>query len=249
MNPRQRRGVLLMSVAVLGAVAVFVLILNYVTGVSREVGPMTTSYRFTKAIAELTPITAADIEEVSLPTRWLSSAAIQSFDPTRGLVATADIPAGALLQQGMAGPPPELKPGQFEIAIMIDAETGVAGKVSPGDLVDIYGTFSTQSTSGSASQNLTQARVVVANAPVLAIGALQRIDSTDKSGSGQFEQNEVVPVTFALSRNQSLKVAYAESFATKLRLALVAPGTRSKEPTNADVLNQKNVFGATAAAK
>ncbi len=246
MNPRQRRGVLLMSVAVLGAVAVFVLILNYVTGVGRQVGPMTTSYRFTKAITELTPITADDIEEVSLPTKWLSSAAIQSFDTTRGLVATADIPAGALLQQGMAGPPPELQPGQFEIAIMIDAETGVAGKISPGDLVDIYGTFSSQASSAQAQ---TQARVVVANAPVLAIGALQRVDSTEKDGSAQFEQNEVVPVTFALSRNESLKVAYAESFATKLRLALVAPGTRSKAPTAADVLNQKNVFGAAAAAK
>ena len=245
MNPRQRRGVLLMSVAALGAVAVFVLIINYVSGISRQVGPMTTGYRFTKAINQLTPITAEDIEEVRLPTHWLPSAAIQSFDTTRGLVATMNIPAGALLQQGMAGPPPELKPGELEMAIMINAETGVAGKIHPGDLVDIYGTFSTQQNNGQGTENLTQARVVVANAPVLAIGALQRVDSTDKQdGTSQFEQNEVVPVTFALNRTDSLKVTYAESFATKVRLALVAPGTRSKVPTRGDVLDQTNVFGA-----
>jgi pilus assembly protein CpaB len=247
MNPRQRRGVLLMSVAALGAVAVFVLIINYVSGISRQVGPMTTSYRFTKSITQLTPITADDLEKVQLPTRWLPSAAIQSFDTSRGLVATANIPAGALLQQGMAGPPPELKPGQLEMAIMINAETGVAGKIHPGDLVDIYGTFSTQETSGQGgTETLTQARVIVANAPVLAIGALQRVDATPKqNGSSQFEQNEVVPVTFALNRTDSLKVTYAESFATKVRLALVAPGTRSKAPTRADVLDQSKVFGPT----
>jgi pilus assembly protein CpaB len=249
MNPRQRRGVLLMSVAALGAVAVFVLIINYVSGISRQVGPMTTGYRFTKAINQLTPITADDLEEVRLPTHWLPSAAIQSFDTSRGLVATMNIPAGSLLQQGMAGPPPELKPGEFEMAIMINAETGVAGKIRPGDLVDIYGTFSSQESTAQGTENRTQARVIVANAPVLAIGALQRVDSTDKKdGSAQFEQSEVVPVTFALNRNDSLKVTYAESFATKVRLALVAPGTRSKVPSRADVLNETNVFGPAPSA-
>jgi pilus assembly protein CpaB len=244
MNPRQRRGVLLMAVAALGAIAVFVLIFNYVDGIGRQVGPMTTSYRFTRPVARLAPITADDLEPVKLPVKWLPSAAIQSFDPTRGLVATQDIPSGALLQQGMAGPPPELKPGQLEVAIMINAETGVAGKIHVGDLVDIYGTFSTQTTSGSATRNLTQARVIVANAPVLAIGALQRVDAPPKDdGTSQFQQSEVVPVTFALSRADSLKVTYAESFATKVRLALVAPGTRSKTDPRSDVIDQSQVFG------
>jgi len=245
MNPRQRRGILLMSVAVLGAMAVFVIILNYVTGVGRQVGPMTSSYRFTKPISKLSPISADDIEKVQLPVKWLPNAAIQSFDTTRGLVATEDIPAGAMLQRGMAGPPPELKPGQLEVAIMINAETGVAGKIHSGDLVDIYGTFSSQgaNTSGGA-QSLTQARVIVTNAPVLAIGNLQRVDAAKQDGSAQFEQSEVVPVTFALNRSDSLKVTYAESFATKVRLALVAPGTRSKTDPKNDVLNQSDVFGS-----
>jgi hypothetical protein len=44
-------------------------------------------------------------------------------------------------------------------------------------------------------------------------------------------------------------VTYAESFATKVRLALVAPGTRSKLPGRGDVLDQSNVFGSANASR
>ena len=37
--------------------------------------------------------------------------------------------------------PPELAPGQREVAILVDAETGVAGKIGPDSVVDIVGTF------------------------------------------------------------------------------------------------------------
>lgn len=243
MNPRQRRGVLLMGVAVCGAVAVFVMIAGYVTDIGERVGPMTTSYRFTGSVGKNQPITEDDLEEVDLPSKWLPEAAIQSFDTSRGLVATTDIPQGAMLQEGMAASPPELKPGQSEIAILIDAETGVAGKIHKGDLVDIYGTFSVRSMEANgATENVDQARVIVSNAQVLAIGSLQRVDAPGAE-AGDFEQNEVVPVTFALDRKDSLKVTYAESFATKVRLALVAPGTRSKEPGNADVLEGAELLG------
>ena len=58
-----------------------------------------------------------------------------------GQVALADIPAGSVLQEGMIGSPPELATGEREIAILVDAETGVAGKIDPGSIVDIVATF------------------------------------------------------------------------------------------------------------
>ena len=248
MNPRQRRGVLLMGVAVLGAVAVFVMIAGYVTDIGARVGPMTTSYRFTAEVEKNALITADALEEVQLPSKWLPEAAIQSFDTSRGLVATTNIPQGAMLQEGMASAPPELKPGQSEIAILIDAETGVAGKIRTGDLVDIYGTFRVRNTdSDGASEDVDQARVIVSNAQVLASGVLLRVDAPEQE-AGDFEQNEVVPVTFALNREDSLKVTYAESFATKVRLALVAPGTRSRPPGNDDVLDGAQLLGAARSA-
>jgi pilus assembly protein CpaB len=239
MNPRQRRGILLMAVAALGAIAVFFLVLNYVSNVASEVGPMTTAYRFVKAVPRLSVITDDDLERVEVPARWVPQAAIQSFDTTRGLVAVENVPQGALLQQGMAGPPPELQPGQREIAILINAETGVAGKIRPGDLVDIYATFSDQ----NGTDRNTQARVIVTNAPVLAIGQLQRADAPNADGT-RFQQSEVVPVTFALSVPDSLKVTYAESYATKVRLALIAPGTRSSATPGSQVLSKAQIFAS-----
>ena len=95
MNPRQRRGILLMAVAALGAVAVFFLVLNYVSNISSQVGPMTTAYRFVKAVPRLKVISDADLEQIQVPARWVPDAAIQSFDTTRGLVAVEDVPQGA----------------------------------------------------------------------------------------------------------------------------------------------------------
>jgi pilus assembly protein CpaB len=228
-----------MAIAALGAVAVFLLVLSYVNNVSRQVGPMTTAYRFVSAVPRLGVIQDSVLERVQVPVRWMPGAAIQSFDTTRGLVALEDVPKGALLQEGMAGPPPELQPGQRELAILINAETGVAGKVRPGDLVDIYATFIDQVGKGQSSQ----ARVIVANARVLAIGQLQRTDAPP-ADNNRFAQTEVVPVTFALSVSESLKVTYAESYATKVRLALIAPGTRSGADPDVDVLRREQVVAA-----
>ncbi len=240
MNARQRRGVFLMALAVVGAVALFVSVFSYVRSIGEQVGPLVTAYRFVKPVERLQPITDDLIQEVEVPQKWLPTTAIRSFDTTRGLVAAEPIPEGSLLQEGMADAPPELEPGEREIAIMINAETGVAGRIQPGDLVDIYATFA------DSEQQASQARVIVANAEVLAIGALQQIDGPvdDGTGATTYQQNQVVPVTFALSVQDSLKVAYAESFAAKTRLALVAPGTRSGADPNTAVLTQKQVFAA-----
>jgi pilus assembly protein CpaB len=227
-----------MAVAAVGALGVFLLVLSYTGNVARQVGPMTTSYRFIKDVPRLKVIAADDLERVKVPARWKPGAAVESFDTSRGLVALEAVPKGAVLQQGMLGPPPELQPGQREIAIMINAETGVAGKIRPGDLVDIYATFAD---SAGTNRN-AQARVIVANAPVLAIGQLQRTDAPSGDGT-RYQQSEVVPVTFALSVQDSLKVTYAESYASKLRLALIAPGTRSAADPNVDVLSQGQIFG------
>lgn len=231
-----------MALAVLGAVALFVSVFSYVRSVSEQVGPLATAYRFAEPVGKLQPITDDLLHEVKVPKKWLPTTAIQSFDTTRGLVAAQAIEQGALLQDGMAAAPPELKPGQREIAIMINAETGVAGRVQPGDLVDIYATFA------DTENQASQARVIVPNAQVLAIGALQRVDGPveDSSGATTYQQNQVVPVTFALSVDDSLKVTYAESFAVKTRLALVAPGTRSGADSGSAVLTQKEVFAAAS---
>lgn len=228
-----------MAVALAGALAVFLSVFSYVNSISEQVGPKSTAYTFVRDVPRNAVITQADLEEIELPNRWMADAAIGSFDASRGLVATADIRRGSLLQEGMVGPPPELQPGQRELAILIDAETGVAGKIKSGDLVDIYATFEGENAD-------EQARVLVADAKVLAIGQLQQITGTGREeGAQRFSSDQVVPVTFALGVQDSLKLAYAESFAVKVRLALVAPGTRSPADPNRSVLRRNQLFASS----
>jgi pilus assembly protein CpaB len=122
----------------------------------------------------------------------------------------------------MIGSPPELATGEREIAILVDAETGVAGKISPGSIVDIVATFA-----GDEQQGIkAESNVVVPGARIIDVGQPEL-----KGGNGVQDQAadpaQVVPVTFALKPKEALTVTYAESFAAEVRLALLRPGEES----------------------
>lgn len=219
MNPRQRRGAIFLMLSVLGALSVFGLVISYVGGVNSKVGDLTTAYRARRDLPSLTPVTPADVEATQVPVRWLTDDIVRSLDQLDGLVTAAPVSSGSTLSRNNFVARPRLAAGQREIAILIDAETGVAGKVRPGDLVDIYATFP------SEEKRPPFARVVVANARVLDIGGAQDVSRED--GKGNAEQAKAIPVTFALSKRASLDLALAESAATKVRLALIAPGDAS----------------------
>ena len=75
-----------------------------------------------------------------------------------------------------------------EIAIQVDAVTGIAGRVAPGDLVDVYAIF------GTAEDGVS--RNLVRNVRVISVGGQQTRTSTD--GQGALADEAVVPVTLAL---------------------------------------------------
>jgi pilus assembly protein CpaB len=109
---------------------------------------------------------------------------------------------------------PTLQPGEREFALPVDQTTGVASQVQAGSVVDIVATFS----GGGQSRSESSARVIVSDVSVLLAGQ----SSTSSSGAGV--------VTLALTPQQVQEVAYAESFAQKVWLSLVAPGTTGTEP-------------------
>ena len=202
-----------------GALTVFGLTLSYVGDVNSKVGELTTAYRARRDLPPLAPVTANDVVATEVPRRWLTNDVVRSLDQLNGLVTAAPVAAGSMLSRNSFMERPRLAAGQREIAILIDAETGVAGKVRPGDLVDIYATFP------SEDDKPPFARVVVANARVLDIGGPKDVSREDSKGN--LEQGKAIPVTFALSKRASLDLALAESAATKVRLALIAPGDAS----------------------
>jgi pilus assembly protein CpaB len=222
MNPRQRRGLLLIAVALIGAVGVFLSVVNYVAGVGTQVGPLTTVVRLTRDAPPYEPVTAEMVEQVEVPVRWTPRNAVVSTAELDGSVPTVTLPAGTILQQGLLVEPPRLRHGERELAILVDAETGVAGKIGRGSVVDIFATFQ------PSDLEPAHVSIVVEQAEILDVGTPTQQSQTDESGS--FSQGQVVPVTFALSVDESLRLAYIESFATNVRLALRAPGDTQSEP-------------------
>jgi pilus assembly protein CpaB len=219
-NPRQRRGLLLIAISALGLVVVFVLIAGYVADVRNQVDPKVRLLAVTKPVDAFQAITDDMVREVEMPERWAPPSALRDRGQLVGLVAATPLTKDSLLQKDMLVPPPQLAPGQRELAILVDAETGVAGKIGPDSVVDIVATYP-----GSQSE-AAESRVVVPNARIVGVGA-PRVEG----GRGVREQSadpkQVVPVTFALTPEQVLVVSYAESNASEVRLALLRPGDDS----------------------
>ena len=218
MNPRQRRGLLLIAVAALGLAVVFVLIAGYVSDVRREVDPKIRLLALAKPAQQYESITDDMVKTIEMPERWAPPSALRDAGQLVGLVAGTDLEPETLLQSDMLTAPPQLAPGQRELAILVDAETGVAGKIGPDALVDVIATYP------GDDRKAPESRVVVPNARVIEVGQPRLA-----GGRGVQEQSadpaQVVPVTFALTPEQALVISYAESNATEVRLALLRPGS------------------------
>ncbi|MCX5194716.1 Flp pilus assembly protein CpaB [Streptomyces sp. NBC_00249] len=224
MNSRQRRGVILLLLSVLCALAAFGGVLVVIGDVNSKVGAETVAYRVKGDIAPYSALSAGQFEQITVPKRWLSDTAVTDLGALKDKIALTTLKKGSLLQADMFVDKPQLQPGEQEIAIMVDAATGVAGKITSGAKVNIIATFK-----GAKDTDPARSVIIVPNARVLGVG---KLTSLDKDGNKQGPA-EVVPITFALNTKDTQRVAYAESFAEHVRLALVAPGTDSA-PTPGD---------------
>lgn len=220
MNSRQRRGVILLLLSVLCAFGAFAGVLSVISDVNSKVGPEVSAYQVKNEVAPYTSLSAGQFEKVSMPKRWLSVNAVTDLSDVNGKIALTTLKKGSLLQSDMMEVRPALQPGEQEIAIMIDAATGVAGKITPGATVNVYATFP-----GESEGDQPQSKVIVSNAKVLDVGTLTPLEpSADGKGS---QATEAVPITFALNTLDTQRIAYAESFAEHVRLALLASGSDS----------------------
>ncbi len=217
MNSRQRRGVILLLLSVVCALGAFAGVLSVIDDVKSKVGPEVTAYRLKADVTPYTPLSEGQFEKISMPERWLSRNAVTDLREIQGKIAVTTLHEGSLLQSDMIVNQPALRSGEQEIAIMVDAATGVAGKITPGSTVNVYATFEGQR--GSAPD---QSKLIVENARVIDVGKLPTIDADTDDRTRRAK--EVVPITFALKTIDAQRITYAESFAEEVRLALVAPG-------------------------
>ncbi|MEU3251945.1 Flp pilus assembly protein CpaB [Streptomyces sp. NPDC006997] len=222
MNSRQRRGVILLLLSVLCALAAFAGVLSVINDVESKVGPEVTAYRVRSEVAPYTPLGTGQFEKIEMPERWLSENAVTDLRQIEGKIAVTTLHEGSLLQDDMIVDQPALKAGEQEVAIMIDAATGVAGKITPGSTVNVYATFD-----GEREGDPDQSKIIVTDARVLDVG---RLTSLERDEDSRGRPTDAVPITFALSTIDAQRITYAESFAQRVRLALVAPGTDTTVP-------------------
>jgi pilus assembly protein CpaB len=233
MTPRQRRGVLLLFVAGIGAILVFSLVSGYVADVRKDVEPKTAVVVLTRAVPELQPIPPDAVALKSVPEKWVGSQALRDPSQIGALVPNTPLPAGVELQQGMLIEPPALQKGQQEISILINADTGVAGKLRPGDLVDVLATFQPD----DASRSPASARTLIRRARIVTIGLPRAAarpgnnpqDNALRQTADANTQQVLVPVTFALRPTLGLRLTYAETFASEIRLSLIRRGDESRQ--------------------
>jgi pilus assembly protein CpaB len=225
MNPRQRRAVLLLALAGAGLLGVFALVANYVSNVESEVGEKIVVLELIDEVAANQVVPESAVRQKIVPRKWAPEAALTDYGQLTGVVAVSNLQPGSILQEGMVATPPDLEEGEREIAILVDASTGVAGKVKPGDLVDVIASYGAQEPEQESEESRpNRALVVVPGARVINVGTPREESPNGLQDEAQAAAGEVVPVTFALSPRQTLKVQHAQTFGSDVRLALLRPG-------------------------
>ena len=222
MNPRQRRGLLFLALAAGGAIAVFVWVAAYVSEVQSRVGSPVSVLVLSEPVPAFAPVSQASTTLERVPERWAPDHALRDPVELAGKVAATDLPAGAMLQEGMLIPEPAIDPGQREVAILVDAETGVAGKIQPGSIVDVFATYELREGADRC------AVVLVPGARVVGVGRPATRQTLNESGVPTQQQS--VAVTMTLTPQDALKVVQAESYATEVRLGLFRVGEAGTDP-------------------
>lgn len=210
-----------MALAVVGAIVVFISVVSYVQSLKSQLGAMTTVLQLNQSVPQYQKIPPSALKPVQVPARYASSQQMKNAGDVGGQVAAADLPKGAYLEQGMLTQAPELKQGQREVAIPIDVETGVAGKIHNGSKVDVYASYT--NSSGAANSQPCTYRVLT-DVTALYVGEL-----TPKRGQNGEDEGSSVPITFALTADQAGDLTHAAQ-AADLRLALVGPGNAASPP-------------------
>ncbi|MFB4194913.1 Flp pilus assembly protein CpaB [Streptomyces carpaticus] len=223
MNARQRRGFLLLLVSALLALGAFAGVVAVINDVESKVGPEVTAYELDQDIEPYTELRADQLREVSIPERYITDSAVTDLSQIEGKVALSPLSEGSLLQRDMIADRPELAPGQQEIAVLIDASTGVAGKIYPGAKINLYAAYRVRETGADDGDEIEMVRLMVNNAEVIEVGDLTEVEEDRRT-------TEAVPITFALDHLDAERVTFAEAFAEQVRLALVAPGEEQEIP-------------------
>lgn len=234
MNPRQRRGIVLILVSLVVAAATFFVVMRYVASVNSQVGTRVTVYQASTPIEAYTPLSAQNLTPIEVPKRWVADSAILTLDELVGRRVGFRLNTGSTVSSDMLIPSSSLNRNEREVAINVNAVTGVAGRVRPGDRVDIYAVF------GDVPGLPKTVKVLARDIRVVSIAGQQTV--VQQSTQGTNEQ-QVVPVTLALVPTDAMAVTYAANFATEVRLVALPNDVGTDRQGEAESYDAGNLGG------
>lgn len=186
MSPRQRRGLLLLGLAVLGAVAAFVTVLGYTQSVAAQLGPRRAVVVLVRDVGPFERIDASSLATREVPVVFAPPGALASTDAVGRRVSPLPLPAGTFLQDSSLTDPPTLAPGQRAVTMAMDGVTSIGGTIAVGDVVDVV--------AGYRDGRTATSKVEIAGVGVLAV-------------TRAADRPDVRLVTLALSQEQTLALA------------------------------------------
>lgn len=239
MNPRQRRGMVLIIIAVLGAIAVFAGVSSYVSNVNSQVGSKVSVLALKKSRPAFAVLRESDLTTVEVPKRWVGPEAITDPSQVVGHKLAVTVSAGSKLTSDLLVAPTDQTQHERYITIKVDAVTGGANGLRAGDSVDVYAVYA------DVEGLSKQVRVLVHNVKVVGVSSPQTDrGSSDPKGTSGSPANYIA-VTLALSTDDSLAMTYASSFAADLRVVKLPPvsdqDSSKKDPYDAKNLGGKSV--------
>lgn len=211
-----------MILAALSAVVLFFAVTQYVSGVNSKVAPTVTVYRATTAIDAYAVVKAEDIEAVKVPKRWAPPTAVISRTELEGRRISYNVAEGTYLGLDMLLPPSNLDPNEREVAMTVDAKTGIGGRVRSGDYVDVLAVFQNDDDPSKSAS-----RLIARTVRVVSVGGVET--RSEQASRTELAERDVIAVTLALTPSQTFNVTLADATATTVRLIGLPAGIQEQD--------------------
>jgi pilus assembly protein CpaB len=171
-------------------------------------------------------VDASAVEVKAFPRAFIQPGALAAVKDAEGQLALAPIAPGEQvlankLTKGGVALALAVPPGKRAVTVAVDAASGVAGLLKPGDLVDVLVT--TDEGGAPRTSALMQA------APVLAVGRTFSAEPARKEEEGSLLGAQAATVTLAASPFEAAQLVHFE-LAGRVKLLLRAPGDVQRIP-------------------
>ena len=225
MNPRQRRGVALLTVSVVGALGVFSAVSRYTASVAEQLGPTRPVLTLARDVPAYQALRPADFSVTEVPAMYATDAQLRGFEQVAGRVPATKLSLGSRLQEDVLVPVPKAAAGEREVTVNVGVEASIAAVLTPEDRVDIVAAYA------ATGKQKAYAEISVSGARVLRVRTLAEASTGKKQiPEGTLAGDTTLAVTFALKPDAVAKVVLAQTVAKTLRLALQPKGVPPKAP-------------------